>query len=149
LKPALRVGPGTLPVARCLLPVSCCFWLFSCGAEPAPTESLPADCSLWSVEDDLFAERCNDSICHGTERPAAGLDLVTPGIHERIVNARAATCGFEVLIEPGDETGGFFVNKLTDNPPRCGLQMPIGGADLSAAEIECVREWVVEGAEGY
>jgi hypothetical protein len=119
----------------------------ACGAPPAARQSLPADCSLWSVEDDLFAERCNDSICHAAERPAAGLDLVTPGIHERIVGARSATCGFEVLVEPGDESGGYFVDKLTDRP-GCGLQMPIGGAHLTGGEIECVRAWVVEGADG-
>ena len=120
--------------------------LAGCGTAPPEYESLPADCSQWDVEDDLFQERCVDGPCHGAiEFPAAGLDLETPGVAARIVDAPSNACRMAVLVEPGDASGGIFVEKLTDDPP-CGLQMPLGEQKLTHAEIECVREWTAAAA---
>lgn len=132
--------------SRELIPFALAF--AGCVAGPvADYESLPADCSLWDVEADLFHERCIDGPCHGAVQfPAAGLDLETPGVGERIVGAPSNGCRRAVLVEPGDETGGVFMDKLTDDPP-CGLQMPLGKRKLSESEFECVREWTAAAAD--
>lgn len=124
--------------------VFCCT---GCIAGPvAEYESLPADCSLWDVESDLFHQRCIDGPCHGAVQfPAAGLDLETPGVRDRIVGAPSNGCRRAVLVEPGDETGGVFMDKLTDDPP-CGLQMPLGKRKLTEPEFACVLEWTADAA---
>jgi hypothetical protein len=118
----------------------------ACASPPPEYEALPADCSLWDVEMDLFEVRCVDGPCHGAGAfPAAGLDLETPGVEERIVGAPSNECRMVSLVDPGDDTGGVFVEKLTDDPP-CGLQMPLGEQKLTHAEVECVREWTASAA---
>lgn len=118
----------------------------ACSAGPvASEEPIPENCAEFiDVEKDIFQDRCATEFCHGAvERPAAELDLVSEGVAERIIGA-PSWCAGDPLIEPGDPTGGVFIEKLDD--PPCGLRMPVGERPLSAAEVHCVREWIVTAA---
>lgn len=98
-----------------------------------------AECTPGYVEQ-LFSANCGPD-CHNAVDLEASLDLVTPGVGDRVRDAVSTTedCSGRALI---DGEGGLFLEKLTT--PRCGTRMPFGVAALSASEIECVRRWVGE-----
>jgi hypothetical protein len=106
-------------------------------------------CSLSiQVERDLLARRCGGDGCHVSGSSSqSGLDLVTPNAATRIAAASAnltGSCrGRGPLVNPSDRTTGLFFDKLTSTPV-CGDSMPLGAPTLSAAEIECVRAYMLE-----
>lgn len=97
-------------------------------------------CSLDLDVPALFVERCSTE-CHEGEDPAAGLDLATPGIEERLVAQASHICPGRVRVVPGDPDSSFLVEKV-DGSPECGLPMPMSEQPLSQRELACVRSWV-------
>lgn len=101
----------------------------------------PSGCG--DVEIEIFKPRCAQSGCHASRSPAAGLDLLSPGIAERVVGVASRTCADRLLVDPNDPSRDFFMEKL-DPLPECGNRMPLIGKPLSADEVTCVRAWVKE-----
>ena len=98
------------------------------------------------VESEILAVRCAGSVCHSAgDQRAAGLDLVTPGVPDRVKNIASASaeCGGSMLVVPGDPGGSLLYQKLGEAPP-CGSRMPLAQEALSADETECVRSWIQE-----
>lgn len=98
------------------------------------------------VEADILAVRCAGSVCHSAgDQRAAGLDLVTPGVADRVKNVASASaeCGGSMLVVPGDPGNSLMYQKLTDAPP-CGSRMPLAQEALSTEETDCVRSWIQE-----
>jgi hypothetical protein len=94
-----------------------------------------------SVETDVFAVRCAGSICHSPgDEPAGGLDLVSPGVADRIAGVDSPNCAGEVLAVPGDPDASLIVRKLGDSPP-CGDRMPLVG-DLQPGDAACIRDFI-------
>lgn len=100
----------------------------------------PFECP--DVVKELFPQRCGGSICHEGAMPAAGLDLVKPGVVDRLVNKQAAYCK-GILADPMDPEGSLLYLKMSPGPP-CGSPMPLGGEPLTEAELGCVRDWIGE-----
>lgn len=99
-----------------------------------------------SVENDIFAETCAGSVCHSPgEQAGGGLDLVSPGVSERIADIESPNCSGEVLAVPGDPDASLIVRKLGSDPP-CGSRMPLIG-ELEPGEVACVRDYI-EGLGG-
>ena len=127
-------------------------------ADPAPflaareagtsdVQMQPATCSLSiDVPTAIFAMRCGTVGCHVASSPAGSLDLVTPGVGQRLIGVHSATCAGASLVST-DGTTGFLFDKLM-GMPRCGSPMPLGGAALTPAEVECVRAWTEAASTG-
>ena len=92
------------------------------------------------VTGELFVQRCGGSICHAGSSPAAGLDLVEPGVAERLVNQMGRDCP-GILVDPIDPEGSLLYDKLTPDT-ACGSPMPLGRPMFTAEELECVRDWI-------
>ncbi|WP_441288667.1 nucleotide-binding protein [Sorangium sp. KYC3313] len=90
----------------------------------------------------VFAERCGGASCHGPGEPAAGLDLVTLGVGDRVAGRPATNCA-GVLADPDRPEESALYVRLTD-APSCGARMPLGGAPYSSEEIACVAAWIAE-----
>jgi hypothetical protein len=105
------------------------------GAAPTCTLGVSA------VEAQLIRPRCATANCHDRAGRAGGLDLETPGLAARLVNARSAMCSGRVLVDPASPTTGYFIEKLSPSP-RCGGRMPLGAPALTSGELTCVRAWV-------
>jgi hypothetical protein len=77
----------------------------------------------------------------------SGLDLVTPNAAARIAATGAyatGSCrGRGPLVNASDPSTGLFFDKLASTP-ACGESMPLGAPTLSAAEIECVRAYMLQ-----
>jgi hypothetical protein len=86
----------------------------------------------------LLRARCVDG-CHTATAPAAGLDLASPEIAQRLSRA-PASCG-GLLIAPGDPSRSVLALKVGE-APVCGERMPRGAAPLSPGERSCIEQWI-------
>jgi hypothetical protein len=130
------------------------------GAGAAPTAvdaaSLPAPAAACPAGVDaigLIAKRCGG--CHGDRAPTKGLDLVTPGLADRLVGIKSTCPNRQLLDAPpagttavGEPTG-HFLDKLEGPVDGCGAQMPYGAPALTSSEFDCIVEWAARaGARG-
>lgn len=95
------------------------------------------------VEAELLPMSCGSSVCHNDgEAPAAGLDLVTPGMQERLGAAISGeSCGSIPILVPGDPGASLLFQKLGPDVP-CGSLMPLGQPAFSASDLACVSAWI-------
>ena len=105
------------------------------------------NCPPGAVEQ-IFQARCQSADgkgCHGSSEPDADLDLVSPGVGDRVRGLTSTSmCEGRSLVDgPGESH--LLVEKIDDS--TCGSPMPLGEPALSPNEIECVRRWVDELAE--
>jgi hypothetical protein len=91
---------------------------------------------------ELFTKTCSTAGCHSGDQPAQGLDLVSPGVEERLIGVTPTGAGCSgVLVDPKNPIQSLLYSKLTELPP-CGVPMPFGGGRLSARDLECMRTWI-------
>ena len=98
------------------------------------------------VPEDIFAMTCGGSGCHEAYMPAAQLDLVTPGVADRLVGVQAvgeACVAMGTLVVPEDPEASLLYLKLAGSPP-CGEPMPLLADALTAKQLSCVKEWIAE-----
>ncbi len=96
--------------------------------------------------EEVFAESCGTTGCHDDSSQAqAGLDLISPGVADRVVdvNAIGLGCTEDILVVAGDPNTSYLLEKVLNTPGICGLQMPIIGT-LSADDVEVLRQWIVD-----
>lgn len=115
--------------------------LYACGDDTV--DGGPCDVPA------LFATKCADSTCHGATNYSAELDLVSPGLEDRLAavpasTAREAACGGmgRVLVDPDDLDNSLLLEKIEPGP-SCGMTMPFGiSSGLTTAEVQCLREFI-------
>lgn len=97
---------------------------------------------------DVFLTNCTGAVCHhdGEDR-ARGLDLLSPGIPDRIIGA-VSTCNGRLIVDPDHPEESFLLEKISSDTPECGSRMPFLAATLSDDVIECVRQWIVDQVGG-
>jgi hypothetical protein len=89
--------------------------------------------------------------CHDGMGSAAGFDMLTPGWETHLVGVASAgggagtlasLCKGMVYLNKGTVPAtGLFIDKLTKNPPPCGVAMPNLPPLLNATEKACVQSW--------
>lgn len=96
---------------------------------------------------DLFVARCADAGCHGATTPAAGLDLVSPGVTSRLLDT-PSTCGGAPLVDTSSPAASVLLDRVRA-VPRCGGEtMPLMGRPLDSIERGCLEAWVSTVAGG-
>lgn len=133
---------------RRLSPAVALVLLVGCPGELENPDQYPDEplalCQLDIDVPALFRSKCGSSTCHEGDEPAAELDLVAPGVFERLENVPATQCEGRVRIDPLEPNSSFLVEKLRGTQPvGCGERMPFVSF-LTGAEIACVQRWVFE-----
>jgi len=114
----------------------------SCSGEPTDGN---AACDVPA----LLAQNCGGNVCHGSEEPAAGLDLVSAGVEERLIGVPGSVaCAEQILIEPEFPDNSLLIEKVSAEAPSCGRPMPPGGPPLTDAQLECLRTFALEATGG-
>ena len=90
----------------------------------------------------VFAAKCAGSGCHGATSPALGLDLVSVGVAERVLDVPAVGCTSRVLVDSADPSASFLLEKVTETAPECGGRMPLLTVPLTTAEQDEIRTWI-------
>ncbi len=106
------------------------------GEGGVPTCNIPGA----SVELQLIRPRCASGGCHNRADHAADLDLVSPGIAQRLID-RPSSCMNKPLINGAMRDQSYLLEKLGSSP-GCGRQMPLGAPAFTADELACARVWV-------
>ena len=98
--------------------------------------------------------------CHGNDSAANGPHLLAANLRAELLAHVSDTkdCSGETWITPGGGLEGSLLwNKVTSddesNKPRCGDAMPLQtmgatGIPVPAAELECLRQWILKVAMG-
>jgi hypothetical protein len=112
-----------------------------CGGDDDGDAEVGDDGSLACDVPQLFETRCAGDSCHGGgDSSAAGLDLLSPGVEERISGATGQSCG-GIVADPANPENSILYEKLGE-APECGARMPLATEPLSEDEITCVRDWI-------
>jgi hypothetical protein len=117
------------------------------SAGPAPDAALCS--SPAEINSKILAPKC--AVCHTAVAPQGGLDLTSPGAKARLLNipSKAAACGKAPLVVDSPAVAGVLFDKLAGTAAMgCGVRMPPVGAPLSAAEIQCMKDWIKAPAAG-
>jgi sugar lactone lactonase YvrE len=86
---------------------------------------------------------CTASTCHGGPAPESQYNLKT---YQGLFGAGQAARNYGMCdVVPGNPRASFLLEKLQPNP-RSGVQMPNGLVSLTAAQIDIVRNWILQGA---
>jgi hypothetical protein len=102
--------------------------------EPEPEPELQCDIP------ELFVQRCNGATCHGGgDSSAAGLDLISPNVEDRVSGASGTDCDAP-LADLSRPKQSLLYTKVTE--PTCGVLMPIGGEPLDEDELTCMEYWI-------
>ena len=120
-------------------------------ADPSvPSKGAP---SLRDIHGAIFAPGCVFSSCHDAKQPAAGLDLQSPGLHERLL-AHAVAARVDVpLVAPGDAEGSWLYRIVsrcdpTDSEGQTVRHMPYNAPTLlTDGAVALIRAWINAGAE--
>ena len=123
---------------RILIFLLICSTLSACAGELENPQRF-ADCGPGRVEQ-IFVSRCG--ACHDADEPDAFLDLVSPGVADRVIAISSTTeaCEGRSLVETTDRPH-LLLDKVAGQP-SCGSAMPLGLRALSVSEVECVRRWI-------
>jgi len=109
----------------------------SSGCSEKPPDDL-RNCDVQAI----FASSCNGAGCHGSTGSRANLDLVSPGVDQRLFHVTSTKeCGERKLVVPGHPEQSLLYNKISGATPLCGDPMPLFRS-LSKSEVACVAQYI-------
>jgi len=106
------------------------------GAGTAGTAGGPCG----DVIERIFVPSCGGTGCHGSTGAQQDLDLVSPGVRERVVGVTGTGCA-STLADPANPEASLLYRKLLPTPP-CGSPMPLARPPLSDPDVACVLAWI-------
>ncbi|MBI1813690.1 MAG: hypothetical protein HYR72_01795 [Deltaproteobacteria bacterium] len=119
-------------------------------ATATATPTFNADATFANIQTSIFNPTCIDEFCHTAAFQAGDLSLVEGQSYAQLVNVPAANVAAQVAqllrVKPGDAPDSFLLIKVTHPSPPEGSLMPLGKSPLTAAQIELIRTWIVQGA---
>ena len=118
------------------------FTLYNCSKDTGPVDDHQTTENISFVNDiqPIFDQNCTTS-CH----PNSGnLDLTAANSYNQLVNVNASGYSGKRVV-PGDPENSVLYKKI-DGSGVYGSNMPLGG-NLSAAQINTIKQWIIEGAQ--
>lgn len=101
-----------------------------------------------SLVQPIFSNNCALSGCHAGSSPAQGMNLSSGQAYANIVNVPSNESGL-LRVKPSQPDSSYLVHKVQGTQGSVGGsggQMPLGGAPLSQAQINTIRQWIADGA---
>ncbi len=136
----LNVPPSPLEPGELAGPPPC--------ADTPPDAVADASPALGLLRRDMFLPSCSFNACHGPETPAAGLDLASAGLRERLLAHRPTGRTDLPLVAPGDPEGSWLYRKVSRCVPADGeSHMPLNNPTLlDPALVARLRDWIAAGS---
>ena len=107
---------------------------------------LPAtDITLTQISEQIFAQSCAFTGCHGGGAPAANMSLEAEFVATEILGVASVQLADFKRVDPGNPEGSYLLKKVRGDSDIANSQMPVGGV-LSDEQIEMIREWIAGGA---
>ncbi|WP_198154612.1 hypothetical protein [Plesiocystis pacifica] len=117
-----------------------------------PNAAPAIEPTLDNVATVIFEQSCAFNACHGQSNPAAGLDLISPGLHGRLLDHEVLGDPGASLVEPGDPDNSWLYQRVAECEPQSGegvsvTHMPLNAPILlSDPSVALLREWIAAGA---
>jgi mono/diheme cytochrome c family protein len=114
------------------------------GVAPAAKAGPP---SFSSTVQPIFTDNC--VACHQTGSAQQGLVLEDGEAFAHLAGRKSSEAPMS-LVTPRQPEQSYLIRKLEGthlSAGGAGERMPMGGAPLSAAELEAIRQWVAAGAQ--
>ena len=83
--------------------------------------------------------------CHAGDSPPAGLKLTAAVSYANLVDVNSTQVTALKRIKPNDAANSYLIHKVEGTQAVYG-QMPLGGAPLSVADINKIKDWINAGA---
>jgi hypothetical protein len=111
-------------------------------------QSGAIDVSLSEQIQNTLSSDCAVAGCHVPGNPPLGLVLAPGFSYDYLVGVRSREYPVELRVNAGDPTTSFLYQKVSENPPPVGYQMPAPatGSILGQPEIDRFRRWILQGA---
>lgn len=127
--------------------------ILGCGELRSPTEPIdggppPVDPSatFTRVQNEIFATSCAFAGCHGAAGTQAGLNL-TPGVaYGNLVDVASTQIPQIARVDPRNPDQSYLFMKVTGAGGIVGSRMPLGQPELSEAQKDLIRNWILRGA---
>ena len=117
------------------------------GPGPSCTDMTPFRPELHCIQQLVFTPTCAKSGCHVNPGAQRGLDLSDGIAWANIVSVASAEDPNLNRVTPGDPDNSYLVLKLEGDPRIIGDRMPQDGPPyFSQAEIDVIRQWILDGA---
>ena len=101
---------------------------------------------LTQIQQDIFTPMCAVSGCHDPLTQEGDLNLANEDTSfDELVNV-VSTCAGQMRVVPGDTDASYLLDKVGDGATPCGELMPLDSPSLTAAEIQLIRDWILDGA---
>jgi hypothetical protein len=137
----MKKQPTTILIASILgLGTLLALSLASCAGTLEDPDRFQDSVDCADVPTQIFGKKCVGSGCHSSTKPAADLDLESPGVEARLLAHKDTQCDGD-LINVQTPRESLLYNKITPNP-ACGVQMPLGQRGLSTKQLKCVETWI-------
>jgi hypothetical protein len=94
----------------------------------------------------IFVKEC--SKCHGGDKPDKGMDLSKDHGYAQIVDVKSVEMPDMVRVKPGDPGESYLWLKVTHTNTK-GRGMPrtlFSSSMLPQADLDLIKEWIVQGA---
>lgn len=137
-----------MPDKELFLPALLLMALFVTGCERAGPleEDTPASATLSAIQVRIFDTSCAVSGCHAGSNPQLGMSLEAGQAFASIVNVPSVERADLLRIDPGNPDDSYLLKKIRGDGDIVGMRMPLGRSNLSADDIELVRQWIQDGA---
>jgi hypothetical protein len=109
-----------------------------------PDPEYECEPNVAALENGIFKRGCAFINCHTHNAFAGSLILVDSDLRDELVGRDAVECRGWKRVVPGSPETSLLWNKLTLDPPACGVRMPWGGLNpLPQHALDCVRNWIL------
>ncbi|MCJ8319266.1 MAG: CHRD domain-containing protein [Colwellia sp.] len=102
--------------------------------------------TLTQLKTQIFSPNCAVSGCHAGASPQQGMNLSASQIFSNIVNVTSSEAPNLMRVTPGDPDNSYLIQKV-EGTASVGARMPLGQAALTNAEIDMIRQWILDGAQ--
>jgi len=98
-----------------------------------------------SIQDNVFTPIC--TTCHSGAGAPQGLRLDSANSYALLVGVASQEQPAFQRVAAGDPNNSYLIKKL-EGTAAIGGRMPLGGTALTQADINVIRQWITDGAQG-
>ncbi|HEX5420983.1 MAG TPA: hypothetical protein VFY39_13365, partial [Gammaproteobacteria bacterium] len=115
------------------------------GTAPPPTGGGTAlQANFKSIQDNVFTPIC--TACHAGASAPRGLRLDDANAYALLVGVASSEQPQLLRVDPGNPDQSYLIQKL-EGSAAVGGQMPLNGTRLPQADIDVIRQWILDGAQ--
>lgn len=142
----MRQNAKSLPGGRRVLPVLFALSAAGCGSGSGPSSSAggPLLPNFESIQVNVLTPHCTS--CHVGATAPLGLRLDQANSYALLVGRASVQSPGLLRVDPGNPNASYLIHKLEGSAPGGG-QMPLGAPPLPQADIDVLRQWILDGAQ--